>query len=156
MFLSDEMEEKRPEAIIDQKKVDFLEIGRTYFLEMEDYRKSMQMFECAEDEIEAAENYKELSAYMLGESRKSEEEMESILSEIEESQKGELVENRMIFRVWAKIEGTASLEARIRLGEKILSTHEKWKENDVDQRIENEVRTVLAEAYEKQERKSWR
>lgn len=31
MFLSDEMEEKRPEAIIDQKKVDFLEIGRTYF-----------------------------------------------------------------------------------------------------------------------------
>ena len=34
---------------------------------------------------------------MLGESRKSEEEMESILSEIEESQKGELVENRMIF-----------------------------------------------------------
>ena len=103
----------------------------------------------SEDEIEAAENYKELSAYMLGESRKSEEEMESILSEIEESQKGELVENRMIFRVWAKIEGTASLEARIRLGEKILSTHEKWKENDVDQRIENEVRTVLAEAYEK-------
>ena len=55
----------------------------------------------------------------------------------------------MLFRVWAKIEGTASLEARIRLGEKILSTHEKWKENDVDQRIENEVRTVLAEAYEK-------
>ena len=75
--------------------------------------------------------------------------MESILSEIEESQKGELVENRMLFRVWAKIEGTVSLEARIRLGEKILSTHEKWKENDVDQRIENEVRTVLAEAYEK-------
>ena len=97
MFLSDEMEEKRPEAIIDQKKVDFLEIGRTYFLEMEDYRKSMQMFECAEGEIESAENYKELSAYMLGESRKSEEEMESILSEIEESQKGELVENRIAF-----------------------------------------------------------
>ena len=149
MFLSDEMEEKRPEAIIDQKKVDFLEIGRTYFLEMEDYRKSMQMFECAEDEIETAENYKELSAYMLGESQKSEEEMESVLSEIEESQKGELTENRMLFRVWAKIEGTTSLEARIRLGEKILSTYEKWKENDVDQRIENEVRTVLAEAYEK-------
>ena len=143
------MEEKRPEAIIDQKKVDFLEIGRTYFLEMEDYRKSMQMFECAEDEIETAENYKELSAYMLGESQKSEEEMESVLSEIEESQKGELTENRMLFRVWAKIEGTTSLEARIRLGEKILSTYEKWKENDVDQRIENEVRTVLAEAYEK-------
>ena len=54
MFLSDEMEEKRPEAIIDQKKVDFLEIGRTYFLEMEDYRKSMQMFECAEGEIESS------------------------------------------------------------------------------------------------------
>ena len=76
--------------------------------------------------------------------------------EIEESQKGELVENRMIFRVWAKIEGTASLEARIRLGEKILSTHEKWKENDVDQRIEMKFEPYWRKHMKKQERKSWR
>ena len=48
-----------------------MEIGRTYFLEMEDYRKSMQMFECAEGEIESAENYKEtVGIYAWRESKK--------------------------------------------------------------------------------------
>lgn len=144
----DGVAEEKPQEVIEQEEIDFGEIGMTYFLEMEDYKKSMQMFEYMKEKREDGENYRELSAYMLGESLKTNEEMELILTEIEE-EKATLSEKRMLFRVWAKMEGNHALKERIRLGECILEEHARWKEIDSNKKIESEIRTVLAEAYEK-------
>lgn len=137
--------EEEQVEIVQEESVDFFEIGMTYFLEMEDYRKSKEMFERSKEKQWISRQYSELADYMMGECTMSNDEVEEVLlelgREIEEGRKIE--EKRILFRVWSKMETEAAVQQRIRLGEELL------EENDIDREAENEIRTVMAEAYEK-------
>lgn len=143
-------EEKQMESVQDES-VDFLEIGVTYFLEMEDYKKSKEMFARSREQEWLAERYEQFAGYMMGEHELSEEEMGEFLKEVEMEIGSEwkVAEKRMLFRVWSKLETEDALQQKIRIGEELLEEQREWKVGDVEQKIENEIRTVLAESYEK-------
>lgn len=144
-------EEEKEEQPVQDESVDFLEIGVTYFLEMEDYKKSREMFARSREQEWLAEQYEQFAEYMIGENEMSDEKMEELLTETEEELERELevTQKRMLFRVWSKIETEDALQQKIRIGEELLEEQSEWEEGDVEQKIENEIRTVLAEAYEK-------
>lgn len=136
---------------VEEEKVNFFEIGMTYFLEMEDYKKSKEMFAYSREKKWLAKQYEELADYMMGESKMSDQDIEKLLLEAEEKveAEGDIEEKRILFRVWSKIETEDALQQRIRLGKNLLEEQGKWRKDDVEQKLENEVRTIMAEAYEK-------
>ena len=134
MILQRGKKEELPVKLEKEESVDFLEIGMMYFLEMENYKKSKEMFARSKDQEWLSKQYVELSDYMMGESERSDEEMEELLSEIEMEIEEEINGKRILFRVWAKIEGRSALEREIRFGGKDYYRTEKWLENDVEKR----------------------
>lgn len=141
--------EELPVKLEKEESVDFLEIGMMYFLEMENYKKSKEMFARSKDQEWLSKQYVELSDYMMGESERSEEEMEELLSEIEMEIEEEINGKRILFRVWSKMQTETALEQKIRFGKILLEEQSEWLEDDVEKKIENEIRTIMAEAYEK-------
>lgn len=130
--------------------VSFLDVGLTYFLELEDYRKSYEMFAKEENNKELAKQYQEVIAYMLGETSQTEEELEEVVRSIEEKTKQESDAKyiRSILKIYNKLDTSYARQRCIELGEAVLE-EEKWKEADIERKVEIEIRKMLAEVYEK-------
>lgn len=134
-----------------EEKISFLDIGLTYFLELEDYKKSKEMFERETQDKKRADQYIEMAKYMLGESEKTEEELDVLLRSLEEEagDEPEVKHVRSILKMCVRLDTPYARKRCIETAQQILG-ESAWKESDADRRIETEIREILAEAYEKE------
>lgn len=134
---------------LSEEKVDFFEIGMTYFLELDDYQKSMEMFE-KETENPRAKIYREIAAYMNGETWIETEEIEKKIRTIEEVGNGieSLEEKRAILKVYANLDTRYARERCLEIGKSVIQELRRESE-DVDHMIEKETREIMVAIYEK-------
>lgn len=125
------------ESMTDEEAKAYLDTGITYFVTMKDYKKSEELFSKIHN-IEIAEYYQEMAAFMTGESDKTEEEIEVILKQFEDKAGQELdyEEKYCLLKVYSELNSETAKEKVIELGEDILESAD-WKRN------ESEIREIV-------------
>ena len=130
--------------IIQEEEKNYLELGIAYFLILEDYEKSRELFEKVKH-IEAASYYEKMCSYMLGDNKDTVEEMEQILEKFSEFWSGNLgVEEKCcLVRVYSKMDSEYARKQLLELGRDIIEELE-WDE------MEEEAREIVAGVYSKE------
>lgn len=130
----------------DQLKFD---MAMLYFLELEDYRESRQLFREAGQDNFLAAGYAELSACMLDADYMDAEELETLLKELQENMpdRTDYRYYLSILRGYGLLEKDEAKEEIIRLGEQLFALRD-WTEADRDHEKEKEARWMLAGAFE--------
>lgn len=145
-----------------EQQISFFDVGMTYFLDLEDYQKSAEMFRQEKQEQWLAEQYVVIADYMAGKSQKKEEEIEAVLQLLEEKmgteEGGERTTQykRSLLKVYMKLDTEETRQKCMTLGEELLAD-DSWKKSDVDKSIETEIRKIVAEVCEKrgEHEKAW-
>lgn len=137
-------------TVTNGEEIPFFEIGMAYFLKLEDYERSKQMFKRVKDKNGISKYYEEMCSYMLGESKKTKSEMEELLKTLEKQTAEESNADymRSILKVYMKINTDYADKMVMKLGEKLLMM-EDWKREDIGHETEQELRKALASVYEK-------
>ncbi len=129
--------------ITKEEEKNHLEIGIAYFLILEDYEKSRELFEDIKY-LEPAPYYEKMCSYMLGDKNYTVKEMEQILQEFSQLWDGNLgiEEKSCLMRVYSKMDSEYARKQLLDLGEDIIEELE-WDE------MGEEVREIVAGAYSK-------
>lgn len=115
----------------------YIEAGLTYFIDLNDYEKSEEMFSKAKD-LPLAEYYKEMALYMQDKSTFSEQEMEKLLWNLETKIEEEITyeQKYCLLKVYDKIDTKNAMKNVVRLSEEILKSPD-WYRN------EKEIKEIL-------------
>lgn len=128
------------------------DMGLTHFIDLGDYQKSMEFFEKSKPGGGFGADYAEIAKFMCETSEKSEDEVEKILEQIEEKIQEESVEDiryvRSLLKVYMRLDTETARMKMIELSERLLND-ESWKEDDYGNKIEIEIRELLAGVYSK-------
>ena len=130
--------------ITKEEEKNYLELGIAYFLILEDYEKSRELFEGVKH-LEVASYYEKMCSYMLGDDNYTLEEMENILEDFLELWSGNLgIEERCcLVRVCSKMDSAYARKQLLELGTDIIEELE-WDE------MEEEAREIVASVYAKE------
>lgn len=130
-----------------------MELGQLYFLTLEDYKKSHEMFSRVEENV-MADYYAQLSAFMAGNDVLSEEEVLQILGMLEAEEVGSYVHQGCLFRVYRKLNSEEAKQQIVWLGNELLkegSEKELWLSDEMEYEIYEALLNVYLESrtYEK-------
>lgn len=131
----------KQDEIMTENEQEYFELGVSYFLLLEDYKKSEELFEQVKSKI-IGSYFAEMSSYMAGASEYTDLEMELILNEVAQLSgvQEEWERKACLVRVYEKVD-TPNARKQIKgLANEVLK-EAPWNE------IRKEVREVLANVY---------
>ena len=130
--------------ITKEEEKNYLELGIAYFLILEDYEKSRELFEDVKYSKEAS-YYEKMCSYMLGDDNCTVEEMENILEEFVKlcSENLGIEEKCCLVRVYSKMDSAYARKQLLELGTDIIEEIE-WDE------MEEEAREIVAGVYSRE------
>lgn len=125
------------------------DLGFLYFLDLEDYAKSIEIFSEIAKVDPLGSAYKRLAAYLASEEGLKEEELGELLGQIEEMipDKGDFRYYHSLVRGYRLLGSDASKQRVIEIAEHCLKL-EGWKAKDEDNWRQKEILRELASAYE--------
>lgn len=141
-------ENQETEDGISERKLKY-DLGFLYFLDLEDYEKSREIFgEISKSDV-LASDYEKFSAYLASEEEFGEKELENLLGQIEE-QIPDTEDYRYYYsliRGYRLLTTDSAKESLIEIGEHCLKL-DGWREKDTSGQKQREIFRELAVAYE--------